>query len=80
MMTHVYILWHVRAAGAHGGDAKLIGAYREEAGAQAAIARLLARPGFREHPAGFQISKCPLDQDHWAEGFISAEMALSLIQ
>jgi hypothetical protein len=80
MMTHVFILWHVRVAGENGGDAKLIGAYRQEAGAQAAIARLLPLPGFREHPAGFQISACELDQDHWEEGFISAEEALSLIQ
>ena len=77
---HVYILWHVRAAGVNGGDAKLIGAYREEAGAQAAVARLLARPGFRDHPTGFQISICELDKDHWADGFISAEAALSLMQ
>jgi hypothetical protein len=59
---------------------KLIGAYREEAGAQAAIARLLFLPGFRDHPAGFQISECELDKDHWEDGFISAEEALSLFQ
>ena len=80
MMTHVFILWHVRATGANGGDAKLIGAYREEAGAQVAIARLLSLPGFREHPAGFQISACELDKDHWENGFISAKAALSLLQ
>jgi len=74
-----YILWHVRATGRNGGDAKLIGAYREEAGAQAAIARLLLQPGFRDHPTGFQIAKCELDKDHWAEGFISAEEALSAL-
>jgi hypothetical protein len=78
-MTQVFILWHVRVAGEHGGDAKLIGAYRQEAGAQAAIARLLPLPGFREHPTGFQISACELDKDHWEDGFISAEEALSLI-
>jgi hypothetical protein len=80
MMTHVFILWHVRVAGENGGDVKLIGAYREEAGAQAAIARLLSLPGFRDHPAGFQISECELNRDYWEEGFISAEMALSLLQ
>lgn len=74
---NVFILWHVRATGENGGDAKLIGAYREEAGAQAAMARLLPRPGFRDHPAGFQISLCELDRDHWEEGFISAEGALA---
>jgi hypothetical protein len=74
---HVYILWHVRVAGENGGDAKLIGAYREEAGAQAAIARLLPLPGFRDNPYGFQISLCELDRDHWEDGFISAEAALA---
>ena len=75
-----YILWHVRESGVHGGDAKLIGAYREEAGAQAAIARLLSLPGFRDHPAGFQIARCELDKDHWEDGFISAEAALSSLR
>jgi hypothetical protein len=75
-MTHVYVLEHVRADDEYRESAKFIGVFSEEAGAQAAIARLLPLPGFRDHPAGFEISKCELDKgDGWAEGFISWDEA-----
>ena len=70
MKERVYILHHVRA-GPDGDEAnvKLIGVYRTEASAQAAIRRKLAWPGFRDHPDGFHVEACELDRDQWSEGF-----------
>lgn len=70
-MTTVFVLHHVRADDEFGDDAKLIGVYSCDASANAAIERLSMQPGFREHPAGFQVSQYPLDKDHWTEGFIT---------
>jgi len=68
----VYILHHVRADDEYGDDAKLIGVYRSRDSAEAAVARLQSQPGFRDHPAGFQIDPYQLDKDHWSEGFIKS--------
>jgi len=75
-MDYVYMLEHVRKDDEYREHAKLIGVYRSEAAAQAAIERLRTLPGFRDHPAGFEIGKCELDKDEgWAEGFISWDEA-----
>lgn len=68
-MDRVFVLHHVRKDDAYGDDAKMIGAYRTEAAADAAIARLSKQPGFIEHPAGFTVAAYELDKDHWTEGF-----------
>lgn len=68
-MDRVFVLHHVRKDDEHGDDAKMIGVYRSDAAAEAAIARLSAQPGFTEHPAGFTVAAYELDQDHWTEGF-----------
>jgi len=70
-MDSVFVLHHVRTDDEYGDDAKLIGVYRSHEAAAAAVTRLSDRPGFRDHPSGFQIDAYPLDQDHWAEGFVS---------
>ena len=72
-MTTVFPLWHVRQDDEHGDDAKFIGVYSTKEAAEAAIARLSAQPGFREYPAGFHVDPYELDEDHWSEGFGSAE-------
>jgi homoserine kinase type II len=74
-MDLVYILHHVRADDEYAADTKLIGVYRSRDSAEAAILRLQNQPGFRDHPAGFNIDPYQLDKDHWAEGFIKASEA-----
>ena len=74
-MTVAYVLWHVRKDDEYGDDAKLIGVYSARDNAEAATARLSDKPGFRDHPAGFQIDEYPVDKDHWVDGFISWEEA-----
>lgn len=69
-MDMAYLLHHIRADDEHCGDAKLIGIYRSEENATAAIMRLRDQPGFRDHPDGWEISPYPLDKDHWTEGFV----------
>jgi len=65
----VHPLWHVRADDEYADDAKFIGVYSSEEEAKKAIVRLKDQPGFRDHPAGFQISKYEINKDHWTEGF-----------
>lgn len=57
-METVFLLWHVHEFhDPKDRDEKLIGAYRTEEDAKAAIIRLADKPGFREAPAGFHISE-----------------------
>ena len=70
-MEAVFILWHVRRDDEYADDAKLIGVYRSEGAAKEAIERLADQPGFRDHPDGFEVSRYPLDKDHWTEGFLT---------
>jgi hypothetical protein len=48
---------------------KLIGIYSSEKKAKAALERVRDKPGFRDHPEGFEITKVLLDRDDWREGF-----------
>ena len=69
-METVFLLWHVQEFGdSKNADEKLIGVYKTEGDAKAAITRLSNKPGFRESQAGFQISKYELNKDHWTEGY-----------
>jgi hypothetical protein len=68
-MEQVFLLWHV--LGLDGADdEKLIGAYRSESDAKAAIERLRDKPGFSDFRDGFQICPYELNRDHWTEGFV----------
>jgi len=70
-MEQVFLLWHVvERVGAD--DEKLIGVYRAEAGAKAAIERLRDKPGFTDFRDGFLIDPYELDGDHWTEGFVES--------
>jgi len=61
----VYLLWHTDAQG----DEKLIGVYRADAEARAAIERTKGKPGFTDEGGTFEVAKYELNQDHWTEGF-----------
>jgi hypothetical protein len=61
----VYLLWHTDKFD----DEKLIGVYRTEEDAHAAIKRVKERPGFMDEGGKFQCTKYKLDQDHWRQGF-----------
>jgi len=68
-VTSVYLLWHTRKDDEYGDDAKLVGVYSSDESATAAIERKKGFPGFRDHPAGFEISRYEVDRDAWSEGF-----------
>jgi len=52
-------------------DFKIIGAYKDEEAAEAAIARTMQLPGFKDEPDCFTIDGYTLGEDHWTEGFVS---------
>ena len=66
----VYIVQHVDDRADDNEDVKLIGIYSTEGDAQAAIARLVVRPGFRDVPNGFRVDRYTVGEDHWTEGFM----------
>jgi hypothetical protein len=51
-MNDVYLLWYIREAGGED-DEILIGVYRTDTDARAAIGRLRGKPGFSTFPDGF---------------------------
>lgn len=63
-------LWHDRYDGRQDHD-KLLGVYSCRAEAEKALALLRDKPGFRDHPDGFEILEGPIDQTFWLEGFAS---------
>jgi hypothetical protein len=71
-MDAACLLWHVHEEPEREEDAKLIGVYRTEDDASAAIERLRGRPGVRRFPTGFQIERYALNVDHWTDGFVTA--------
>ena len=71
-MDVVYLLWHVHEAPDQGEDAKVIGVYRAEDDARAAIERLRSKPGFRHFPQGFTVERYEVNKDCWTEGFVAA--------
>ena len=60
--TEVYVLVHLHAGDPEG---KLIGVYSSLEKAEAARARAVLQPGFRDHPTGFQIGRGKLDEATW---------------
>ena len=69
-MSTVHLLQYVRDEHGPNEDVKMIGVYSSHESATAAVQRLKAQPGFSDRPDGFQIDAYPVDQDHWAEGFV----------
>ena len=70
----IYVVQHVHEVD-DDENVKMIGVYSTEDEAKAAVSRASTKPGFRDHPDAFQISRYELNKDHWTEGFISWEEA-----
>ncbi len=71
MSDCVYLLYHVRKEG----QLLLLGVYRSEEDAKAAIERLEDKSGFAQHPSGFEYHAYELGVDIWSEGFTDDESA-----
>ncbi|HEX5454412.1 MAG TPA: hypothetical protein VFX06_11520 [Stellaceae bacterium] len=65
-----YHLCHDRYDGWQDHD-KLLGIYSTKEKAEAALALLRHKPGFRDHPDGFEVLDGPIDETYWLEGFLS---------
>jgi hypothetical protein len=69
-MDSVYLLYHLRKDDPESDtQLLLIGAYRSEDDAKAAIERLKSKPGFAKHPDGFEYHAYALGVENWSEGF-----------
>jgi len=66
-MDSVWLLWFEREVGED--TELLIGVYRTEDIAKAAIERVKDQPGFRDYPQGFTAYEHFLDKDSWEKGF-----------
>jgi hypothetical protein len=66
----VFVVEHVHLI-ADEEEVKLIGVYSTRDAAQKAIDRLKVQPGFRDTPTGFSVDEYTLDEDNWAEGYIT---------
>lgn len=67
--TTVFVLQHTAREGQDDEDVKFIGVYSMRSSADAAIARSVVQPGFRDFPNGFCVDEYAIDKDHWREGF-----------
>lgn len=75
-MDAVFLVYHVFESRDLATDdlderAKLIGVYSSELKASEAITRLRDKPGFKDHPDGFEVCRYLLNKDHWTEGFVT---------
>jgi hypothetical protein len=70
MCDKVWLLWFEQERDEGDDTELLIGVYRTEEAALAAIVRLKDQPGFRDFPEGFKAYESILDQDGWTEGFV----------
>ena len=71
-MNSVYVLRHVHIVDGRDNE-KLIGIYRSEEDAKAAIKRLKLKPGFKETQDGFSIHNYLLNRDSREDGFVEAD-------
>jgi len=70
-VDRVHILFHIQETG----ELLMVGVYKTEADAHAAIERLKEKPGFARHPDRFEIQSYELGVDIWSEGFDEDEAA-----
>lgn len=70
-MTSVFVVQHSHEMVDGVEDVKFIGVYSSRAAAAAAVDRLSRRRGFADAADGFHVAEYRLDQDHWAEGFVT---------
>jgi hypothetical protein len=71
----VYTLEHTHEFEDGHEDVKQIGIFSTRAKAEAVRERLRDQPGFREHPEGFEIWECEVDQEElgWPQGFVTVQ-------
>ena len=68
-MESVWLLWFEQQREVGQDTELLIGVYRTEDSAKAAIDRVKDQPGFRDYPQGFAVYEHFLDKDSWTSGF-----------
>ena len=73
-MKTVWILWHKFDLSEEETSELLVGVYSSEAKADGARDRALLKPGFRDHPDGFEVMEAAVDEDQWTEGFMVDEL------
>lgn len=66
----VFLLWFIHKPDSDDEQELLIGVYRTEQDANAAIERLKTKIGFVDSPSGFQIVPYEFNRDHWTEGYV----------
>ncbi len=78
MSATVYLLQHLHIHQNGEESVLVIGVFSTRESAEAAVARLSDKPGFRDNPGimydegeGFYISEKQLDQTCWDDGFIT---------
>lgn len=69
-MDTVWLLWFEQEREDKNDTELLIGVYRTEGEAHAAIERLKGQPGFKDDPSGFKVHERVIGQDSWTEGFV----------
>lgn len=68
-MSLVYLCWHIREDERTSESSKLVGCFSTYERARAAVDDLHSKPGFVDHPQGFQIDEYAVDKVHWEDGF-----------
>jgi hypothetical protein len=68
-MDTVWLLWFEQEREGDDDTELLIGVYRTEGDANAAVERLKGQPGFRDYPEGFRAYQHVLGEDSWTEVF-----------
>lgn len=71
MNQDYYELWHMRFDDEDRDYDKLLGIYSMEEKAEQGLALLRDKPGFRDHPDGFEINEGPMNKTDMTEGFLT---------
>jgi hypothetical protein len=66
----VYLVQHIADMNGEYEDVKLIGVFRSQSAANAAVKALREKPGFDTAKKGFSVEEFVLDQCDWKEGFV----------
>ena len=69
--TPVWLAWHESESDGCK-ELKLIGVFSTRDGAEAAIDARRSKPGFADHPDGFEVVSHVIDRDTaWLDGFVT---------
>jgi len=69
--SSVWLVWHESETDGCK-ELKLIGVFSTRDGAEAAIEARRSKPGFADHPDGFEIAAHVIDRDTaWLDGFVT---------